>query len=161
MSDTTVLFGGSAYRWKLRREDIDKVLHYTHWIPNTRGITQRFFDEHYPGESLSGFMSVFRAAGILLDDGRGAPFAGRCHWRLRHFYFTDPTHWAVDWDESITADDGAYFYSGERTGDAPGRGAVVVEGSELVGADGDVSDDAIRSLLEQLGVRPPDESGST
>ena len=160
MSDTTVPFHGNAYRWKLRREDIDRVLHYTHWIPNTRGITQRFFAEHYPGESLSGFMGVFRAAGILLDDGRGAPFGGRCHWRLRHLYFTDAAHWAVDWDESIETDDGAFFYSGERTEETPGRGAVVVEGSELLGSDGEVSDEAIRSLLEQLGVKPPDGSGS-
>lgn len=150
MSDTTFTYNGNHYRWMLRREDIDRVLHYTHWIPNTRGFTQRFFDENYPGESLGGFMAVFKAAGILLKDGLGSPFGGRCHWKLRHLYFTDKAHWAIEWDDTVTEDDRKFFYSGKRSDTGLGRGAIDIKGSDLIDAQGEVRPDAVTKIIEQL-----------
>lgn len=100
---------GAIYKWRLSRRDVDQVLRYTHWIPNTRGLTDRFFKRRYPGEDLSGFLAVFRASGILLRKGPGPPGLGRCHWALRYLYFSDASHLSVEWDDSVTGDDGLFL----------------------------------------------------
>lgn len=101
---------GIDYRWRLSRADIDEVLHYTHWIPASRGITDRFFADRYPGGSLGAFVAIFRAASIILRDHVGSPHGGRCHWRLRHLYFTDTATWSIEWDDAVTGDDGRYLW---------------------------------------------------
>lgn len=117
MSDHTASHHHHAieYRWRLSRAEVDQVLHYTHWIPNTRGFTERFFAHQYPGGSLGTFVAAFRAAGILLSDHHGTPHGGRCHWRVRWIYFSDATSWAVEWDDDVTADDGMCLWRGPRT----------------------------------------------
>jgi hypothetical protein len=148
-------YEGATYRWCLRREDIDRVLHYTHWIPNLKGFTRAFFAENYPGAMLSEFTAAFRAADIVLYDDLGAPFGGRCHWKLLHLYFTDDTHWAVEWDDTVTADDGRFFYTGNRDDDAFGSGAISVGVGELLGPDGEPTSDKVNDLLTRLGTSRP------
>jgi hypothetical protein len=144
-------YEGATYRWCLRREDIDGVLHYTHWIPNARGFTQSFFASKYPGETLNGFMSAFAAAGVLTREGPVSFSGRRCHWCVRHLYFTDKHHWAVEWDDNVTADDGRFFYAGDRNPCTTGTGAVTVPVDELLGADGEPSADKMRNVLNRLG----------
>ena len=111
----------SAFGVHLSRYQIDEVLHYTHPLPNIRGYTKRFFDKRYPGWGLGSFFKVFQAAGVLLDDGIGAPYSGRCHWQMRTLHFDSRESFAVEWDEAVTADDGHYYWAG-RPG-STGRGA--------------------------------------
>lgn len=146
---TTHTFRGTEYRWRLAREQVDEVLHYTHWIPNTRGFTRQFFDEHYPGETLGRFMAVFKAAGILLDDGLGSELAGRCHWRLRHLFFNDAATWVVEWDDEVTEDDGNYFYSGRRTDGSAGRGAITTSFADVID-DPEALTDRVMEMLKQV-----------
>lgn len=146
---TTHTFRGTDYRWRLAREHVDEVLHYSHWIPNTRGFTRQFFDEHYPGENLSGFLAVFRASDILLDDGLGSELVGRCHWKVRYVYFTDANSWAVEWDDTITEDDGNYFYTGCRTDHSPGRGSFTGSFADVID-DPEALTDRVMEMLEQV-----------
>lgn len=93
------------FRMRLTRFDIDRILHYTHPIPNMRGFTQKFFDENYPGEQLSTFMAVFKEAKILL---RGGSVGGRCHWKLKYLYYGNRNIFYVQWDTDVTEDDGKF-----------------------------------------------------
>jgi len=117
-------FNGVRYRWRLTREAVDHVCHYCHWIPVNRGFTQQFFSENHPGGELGQFMAAFKAAGVLLRDEYGAPIAGRCHWRVKHLYFTDTDSYVVEWDETVTEDDHRFFWTGHRDQTTTGRGSV-------------------------------------
>jgi hypothetical protein len=90
------------YRMCLTRYDVDRILHYTHPIPNMRGLTQPFLDRHYPGGTLQKFMAVFREANILLP---GGSVGGRCHWKLKHLYYSSRTVFYVQWDDDVSEDD--------------------------------------------------------
>lgn len=148
-------YQGIDYRWRLTREKVDQVLHYTHWIPNTKGFTRTFFATNYPGEDLGRFMAVFKAAGIRLNDGRGAPHGGRCHWGLKHLYFTDATSFAVEWDDTVTEDDGSYFPFGSRTTPPSGRRAATVDITPSDLTDIDALTALVTRILTDLGPPPP------
>jgi len=94
------------FRMRLTRVDIDRILHYTHPIPNMRGLTQKFLDENYPGGRLQTFMAVFKEAKILL---RGGSVGGRCHWKLKHLYYSSRTNFFVEWDDDVTEDDNLFY----------------------------------------------------
>ena len=92
-----------SYRWHLTRAHVDYVLHYTHWIPISRGFTQQMLAKYYPGFTLGGLIAVFDAAGIRilprkLRGAAGAPHGGRCHWKVDAFYFTSAEHFHVVWN---------------------------------------------------------------
>jgi hypothetical protein len=92
-----------SYRWHLTRAHVDFVLHYTHWIPIGRGLTQQMLAKYYPGWTLGGLIAVFDAARIRIRPNRlrgaaGAPHGGRCHWQVDAFYFTSAAHFHVVWD---------------------------------------------------------------
>ncbi|MFM8506632.1 MAG: hypothetical protein ACKOBR_02920 [Actinomycetota bacterium] len=97
------------YRWQLTRAHVDCVVHYTHWIPMSKGFTQQFLAEYYPGWTLGGLIRLFDKAGIRitpdeLNGASGAPHGGRCHWQVVAFYFTDEDHFHVLWDRSLKFD---------------------------------------------------------
>lgn len=94
------------YRMCLTRYDVDRILHYTHPIPNLRGLTQPFINKNYPGGSLQKFMAVFREAKILLP---GGSVGGRCHWKLKYLYYSSRTVFYVQWDTDVTEDDGKFY----------------------------------------------------
>jgi hypothetical protein len=92
-----------SYRWHLTRAHVDYVLHYTHWIPIGRGLTQQMLAKYYPGWTLGGLIAVFDAAGIRIRPNKlrgavGAPHGGRCHWQVDAFYFTSAEHFHVVWN---------------------------------------------------------------
>jgi hypothetical protein len=94
-----------SYHWHLTRAHVDYVLHYTHWIPVGRGLTEQMLAKYYPGWTLGRLMRLFYAAGILitpddLNGADGAPHGGRCHWQVVAFYFTDELHFHVVWDRT-------------------------------------------------------------
>lgn len=99
-----------AYLWQLSRSHVDYVLHYSHWIPISRGFTQRMMAEHYPGWSYGQLIRLFDVAGIriLPDDNEGAhgaPHGGRCHWQVVSFSFSSPEDYFVEWDRTLPFDD--------------------------------------------------------
>lgn len=147
----------SAYGMHLTRYDIDRVLHHTHWIPNLRGFTAKFFEENYPGWDLPGFMTMFRTAGILLNDGVGSPHGGRCHWQLKCLHFQSVLTFAVEWDESVTADDGRFYFSGRP--DESGIGAFTLP----AGPQTDIAALARRAfeLLTSTNAQGVGEAGSS
>lgn len=94
------------FRMRLSRYDVDRILHYTHPIPNMKGLTQKFLDENYPGGRLQTYMAVFKEAKILL---RGGSVGGRCHWKLKYLYYSSRTIFYVQWDTDVTEDDGKFY----------------------------------------------------
>ncbi|MFM8625947.1 MAG: hypothetical protein ACKOCC_03235 [Actinomycetota bacterium] len=99
------------YGWHASRGAIDRVLHHTHWIPDTRGFTSRFLDTTWPGWSLARLIAVFDAAGIRLrsESGRAsAPHGGHCDWRVRELHFNSAKDLFVEWND-LTVDDGKFL----------------------------------------------------
>lgn len=94
------------FRMRLSRYDVDRILHYTHPIPNSRGLTQPFLNQNYPGGTLQKFMAVFKEAKILLP---GGSVGGRCHWKVKYLYYSSRTVFYVQWDNDVTEDDGLFY----------------------------------------------------
>lgn len=89
------------------RADIDRVLHYTHWIPRSRGFTDAFLRETWPGWSLEKLIRVFDAAGIRRQPSStrpSAPHGGYCHWKVKELHFNGRHDFHVEWND-LTADD--------------------------------------------------------
>jgi hypothetical protein len=84
------------FKYVLTREDVEKVLTYTHIYPNLHGYTQNFFAKNYPNESLASFMTVFKSAGILTKRDTYCP-GGRCKNRFHTIFFTDQYTFYVQW----------------------------------------------------------------
>ena len=101
------------FEMHLTRAQVDRVLHYTHWIPNTRGFTKKFLDEHYPGWTLAAFIGVFDAADIRVRTEPCSPHGGKCHWKVKALHFNTADDVVVEWNERITKDDGRYLYNGQ------------------------------------------------
>jgi hypothetical protein len=84
--------------------EVSKLLHYAHWIPQTKGFTQRHLDEHWPGHTFNSLLDVWKAARILTyASGFGAVFSTSGLMReandLRDFqriHFNDRHEWAVE-----------------------------------------------------------------
>jgi hypothetical protein len=99
----------SQYLWQLTRAHVDKVLHYTHWIPMSKGFTQQFLARNYPGWTLGSLVGLFDKAGIRIapsdnEGASGAPHGGRCHWQVAAFYFNDAQDFHVVWDRELPFD---------------------------------------------------------
>ena len=91
----------------LSRQDIDHILHYAHWMPVRKGITQAFLKDKYPGWTLGGFKEVFDRAQILLKT-KGHP-GWRCHWNLQVFTINDDLTFNAVWNEPAVKDDGLFL----------------------------------------------------
>ena len=99
----------SQFLWQLTRAHVDKVLHYTHWIPIGKGFTQKFLALEYPGWSLGQLVGLFDDAGIRIppsenEGASGAPHGGRCHWQVEAFYFSNATTYHVVWNRELPFD---------------------------------------------------------
>lgn len=83
------------------------MLHYAHWIPQTKGFTQRHLDEHWPGHTFNSLLSVWKAARIATyASGLGAVVTSSGLMReangLRDFrwiHFNNCQEWAVEWSD--------------------------------------------------------------
>lgn len=110
-----------TFAWHASRADIDRVLHHTHWIPRSRGFTERFLQQSWPGWSLEKLIAVFDAAGIRkkpLSWRASAPHGGYCHWNLAYLHFNSRHHLHVEWND-MTFDDG--IFHAQRTADSGPR----------------------------------------
>ena len=151
----------SRFALHLDRAAIDEVCHHTHWIPNSKGITQKFFSKNYPGWTIGAMMAVFTAAGVLVRDGKGSPYGGRCHWKVRTLHLTSHEDFLVEWDTDAE-DDGRFFWDGRRddsaTDDGDDEGAGVgsfsVEGSQVPFGDEEAMIEFATSLLRMMAPRP-------
>jgi len=102
----------ARFAWHADRAAIDKLLHFTHWIPLSRGFTADFLDENWPGWSLAGAIAVLDAAEIrvLPVSGRPcAPHGGFCHWKVHEIHFNSARDFFVEWND-LEEDDGRYLY---------------------------------------------------
>lgn len=149
----------SRFALHLDRAAIDEVCHHTHWIPNLKGFTRTFFSKNYPGWDIGAMMAVFTAAGVLVRDGKGSPFGGRCHWKVRTLHFTSHEDFFVEWDTD-TEDDGRFLWDGTRDdtgtgdGDDAGVGSFSVEGSQVPFGDEEAMIEFATSLLRMMAPRP-------
>jgi hypothetical protein len=136
----------NQYRWHLTRAHVDKVLHYTHWIPVSKGFTQQFLAHDYPGWTLGTLVGLFDTAGIRIapcnnEDAAGAPHGGRCHWQVVAFYFNHADDFHVVWNRDLPFDtdylglecDGAPG----GTGPLGGRKVAAVQASRPVDLSGE------------------------
>jgi len=154
----------TRFRKHLTRFEIDEILHHTHWIPNTKypdprpgepaewkklNRTQRFFARCHPGWSLASCVKAFENAGILLDDGIGAPHGGHCHWQAKALHLNTPDDFAVEWDETVTEDDHAFHYNGSP--DTEGRGSFSIPVAAVLDDNGTVDADTLTAeAFDQL-----------
>jgi len=146
----------SRFRMHLDRAAVDQVCHYTHWIPNTRGFTKEFFARTYPSWSLASMMKVFQNSGILVKDGKGSEYGGRCHWKVRTIHFSSPEDFFVEWDTDAE-DDGRFFWNGVR--EAQGTGSFVVKGDDIPFDDDEALESLARELIGRLGGGPAKDVG--
>ncbi|MFD1860536.1 hypothetical protein EHW97_13285 [Aeromicrobium camelliae] len=76
---------------------IDDLLHYGHFIPVGRGLTDTYVATHFPGRTWNDLMEVWKAAGIVVRSTAGGP--PRCDVRVKTVHFTDATDFAVEWED--------------------------------------------------------------
>lgn len=95
----------SSYTEHRTGAEIDRLLHHGHWIPVTKGFTQRYVDEHFPGWSWNDLMAIWRAAGIVVRPAGGAPL--QCDERVAAMHFSGPGNWLIEWrDGAVTTSGG-------------------------------------------------------
>jgi hypothetical protein len=98
------------YAWHATRADVDRVLHFTHWIPRSRGFTNTFLNDNWPGWNLERLIKVFDAAGIRrkpTSRRASAPHGGYCHWKVKEIHFNGRHEFHVEWND-LTEDDGIF-----------------------------------------------------
>jgi len=78
--------------------ELARFLHHIHWIPQSRGITDAFVDEHFPGRTWQGLLLVLEAAGIFVGRGGSPP---RLMPTVEMLHFTDAIRWAVQWEDGV------------------------------------------------------------
>lgn len=57
------------------REQVAKILRYTHWIPASRGLTQKMMETDFPGHSFNELLEIFHVAGISVPSPVGGPMS--------------------------------------------------------------------------------------
>jgi hypothetical protein len=82
------------FREHLTLDQCNKLLHYSHVIPITKGFTAAYVADHFPGWTWNELVKVFVAAGIFVNRG-GAP--ATCDKRVVSFHFSSPTEFHVEW----------------------------------------------------------------
>ncbi|WP_146084969.1 hypothetical protein [Rathayibacter sp. AY1E4] len=99
-ADATDLAPRSAEEFAEHRtaDELARFLHHVHWIPQSRGITDAFVDEYYPGRTWQGLVLVLTAAGILVSRGGSPPSLMPT---VAMMHFTDATRWVVQWQDGI------------------------------------------------------------
>lgn len=91
------------YRESCSRDELARLLHHGHWIPVTRGLTQRYVDEHFPGWTWNGLLDVWEAAGVVhrREGAQHPTLIVDC--LLDRIHFDGPEDFTVVWiDGSVT-----------------------------------------------------------
>ena len=81
--------------------EVGQLLHYGHIIPVSRGLTEGYVAEHFPGWTWNNLMAVWEAAGIVVPSASGG--LPSCDHRVKLIHFTGADAFAVEWvDGSVT-----------------------------------------------------------
>ena len=89
---------GSRLREHRTRDELNRLLHYGHIIPVSKGYTAKFVAENYPGWTWNQLIEVFIAAGIVVNRGGSPP---KCDDRVEMFHFSGPTDFLVEWVDGV------------------------------------------------------------
>ena len=84
------------YREVRTREQLNQLLHYGHIIPISRGFTDDYVDEHYPGWTWNALVRVLTAADVYVGQGGSPP---RCDDRVVRVHFDSHEAWLVEWED--------------------------------------------------------------
>ena len=100
-------------------------------------------------------MAMLRHAEVLIDRPGGL----RCHWKLKKLTATSPTHVDVEWDPSITVDDGRFYHQGKDTDfSVPALSTIVAEALGV--ADDSGSTDSALIRLADTDVAQRERGGA-
>ncbi len=94
----------SRFREHRTLEECKSLLRFGHISPVSRGFTQRFVAENYPGWTWNELVQVFTAAGILINRGGSPP---TCDDRVVTFHFSSPSEFYVEWINGTEPQSGA------------------------------------------------------
>lgn len=83
-----------SYREVRTREQLNKLLHYGHIIPISRGLTTKYVGEHYPGWTWNALIRVLSAADVYVGQGGAPP---HCDDRVVRVHFDSHETWRVEW----------------------------------------------------------------
>lgn len=118
----------------LTRYDIDRICHFSHWIPWKNGLQQKFIDENYPGWSWNQMIGLLNQTEVLIE----RPGGRRCHWKLKTLHISEAFEIAISWDDAVSEDDGRFYHAGENTDfDMPSVGEMMKEAFEGLDIGGD------------------------
>ena len=83
------------------RDELNQLLHYGHIIPVSRGWTDNYVAEHFPGWHWNSLMATWMAAGIVVRSTVGGPPS--CDPQVVAIHFNGPDSFAVEWiDGTVT-----------------------------------------------------------
>lgn len=83
------------------RDELNKLLHYGHIIPVSRGFTDAYVAKHFPGWHWNSLMAIWKAAGIVVRSPAGGP--PWCDPEVVAIHFNGPDSFAVEWvDGTVT-----------------------------------------------------------
>ena len=85
----------SEYREHRTRAEVDGLLRYGHIGPVSRGYTDTYADEHFPGWMWNELMAVWRAAGVIVPNKGGGTLS--CDPRVKVIHFNGPDSLAIEW----------------------------------------------------------------
>ena len=109
----------------LTRYGIDRIMHFAHFIPVKKGLHQKYIDDKYPGWSWNQMVHLLKDAGVLIERAGGG---SRCHWKLECLYVNKQFETTIEWDETVSKDDGRFYYAGKDTDfDQPSLGDIMSE----------------------------------
>lgn len=85
----------SSFRERRTRDELNKLLHYGHIIPISKGYTQDYVAENYPGWTWNDLVRTFVNAGVFVNRGGTPP---KCRDEVAVLHFSDANSWAIEWD---------------------------------------------------------------
>ncbi|GAA3200632.1 hypothetical protein [Microbacterium terregens] len=84
----------SNYDQARARVDVNRLLHYGHPIPVSRGFTAAFVSENYPGWTWNELIGVLKDAGVVIG---GVP--PHCEPGVGAVHFDADGSWLVEWED--------------------------------------------------------------
>lgn len=89
-------------------DEVKELLHYAHFIPQSRGFTKTHVDTYWPGHTFPELLYVLRAAGLVtfvsslgatITKDSGLVRKGNDLKEFRRLLFNDIDDWAVEWPD--------------------------------------------------------------
>ena len=109
----------------LTRYDIDRIMHFAHFIPVKKGLHQKHIDDKYPGWTWNQMVRLLRDTGVLIERAGGG-VSLPLETRIPACQQTARNH--RQWDENVVEDDERFYYAGKDTDfDQPSLGDIMRE----------------------------------